>query len=140
MVVVLPVTRLLSSPVLVGDLEGRVPVADTSHEVEPSLGCALLAAPAPAQERHHSVGGRGELDVLTGLVSCLVELLADKVGDGPDHLLLLVLVLPGARPRHRLVHPDEVALARVTGDVAEILQNISLVKTELESEDYCQPF
>ena len=126
-VITVPGGRLTSRPsVLVGDLERRVTVADTSHEVKPALGCALLTAPAATQERHHRVRGGRELDILTGLVCGLVELLAYEVSDGLDHLLLLPLVVPLAGPRDALVDPHKVALTRVAGDIAEILTNISL--------------
>ena len=66
------------------------------------------------------------MNILAGLIGRLIELLADEVGDGLDHLLLLALILPLAGSLDLLVYPDKVALLRVTSDVTEVLTNISL--------------
>ena len=100
--------------VLVADLERGEAVGDTSHVVEPSLGRALLAAPGPTEEAHHCIGLSGKLDILTRLIRRLVEFLTDKVGNGPHHGLLLLLVLPVPGSSHILVHADKVALLGMT--------------------------
>ena len=49
-----------------------------------------------------------ELDILTGLISLLIELLRHKVCHGPDHGHLCVLVVPRPGSAHILVNSHEL--------------------------------
>ena len=66
----------------------------------------------------------GELDIFTGLISFFVELLTDECRDGPDHGHVLVPVLSISGPRHLFVNPNEIALTRMTREIAEIFPKV----------------